>query len=37
LDHSVVEGPGTHPLEALDRPTRLAIKRLGLAAAEQLV
>ena len=28
---------GTYALEALDRPTRLAIKRLGLAAAEQLV
>lgn len=28
---------GTYALEALDRPTRVAIKRLGLAAAEQLV
>jgi MinD-like ATPase involved in chromosome partitioning or flagellar assembly len=28
---------GTYALEALARPTRLAIKRLGLAAAEQLV
>ena len=28
---------GTYTLEALGRPTRLAIKRLGLAVAEQLV
>lgn len=28
---------GTYALEALERPTRLAVKRLGLAAAEQLV
>ena len=28
---------GTYSLDALDRPTRLAIKRLGLAVAEQLV
>jgi MinD-like ATPase involved in chromosome partitioning or flagellar assembly len=28
---------GTYSLEALDRPTRVAVKRLGLAVAEQLV
>jgi hypothetical protein len=28
---------GTYTLDALERPTRLAIKRLGLAVAEQLV
>ena len=28
---------GTYALEALDRPTRMAIKRLGLAVSEQLV
>ena len=27
---------GTYTLDALERPTRLAIKRLGLAVAEQL-
>jgi hypothetical protein len=28
---------GTYSLEALDSPTRIAVKRLGLAVAEQLV
>jgi hypothetical protein len=28
---------GTYSLEALDRRTRLSVKRLGLAAAERLV
>jgi MinD-like ATPase involved in chromosome partitioning or flagellar assembly len=34
---AVMLDSGTYTLEALDRPTRLPVKRLGLAVAEQLV